>query len=306
MSGDPELPGENLPEEELHVIGEQLPPPEDVRDRKIAVAAVVTAIGALAFGLGLLLGAPRVVYGGGLAVGLLALAVGFHTYFAKVYPAIEAVEPRPGPDTDDEEVLPQEVAEPRRRSFMGWLLAGAAGLMGLSFLAPVSSLGPRAGDALRQTEWREGTRLVTTEGRALHPTDIEPGSLVTAWPEHAVEHERSAVVVLRLRAGDPQAPTNAAWVVDGTLLAYSKICTHAGCPVGLFREADDALFCPCHLATFDAAQAAEPTFGPAPRRLPQLPLSRNGNDELVALGDFIEPIGPAYGWMQQVREDRRA
>lgn len=305
MPDDPEPSNEERDEEGLQVVGERLPPPEEVRDRKIAVAAVITAIGAATFGLGLLLGAPRVVYGSGLAIGLLALAVGFHTYFAKIYPAIEAVEPRPGPDTDDQEVLPDEVAEPRRRSLMGWLLAGAAGLMGLSFLAPVSSLGPRAGNALRQTKWREGTRLVTTEGRPLRPGDIEPGSLVTAWPEHAIEHERSAVVVLRLRSGDPQAPTNAAWVVDRTLLAYSKICTHAGCPVGLFRESDDALFCPCHLATFDAAQAAEPTFGPAPRRLPQLPLSRNDADELVALGDFIEPIGPAYGWMQQVREDRR-
>lgn len=304
MSDDTELPDDDLPEEELHVIGERLPPPEEVRDRKIGVAAAIAATGALVFGLGLLLGAPRVVYGSGLAVGLLALAVAFHTYFSKVYPAIEAVEPRPGPD-EDEEGLPDEIAEPRRRSFLGWLLAGAASLMGLSFLAPVTSLGPRAGDALRQTKWREGTRLVTTAGRPLRPEDIEPGSLVTAWPEHAIEHERSAVVVLRLRAGDPQAPTNAAWVVDRTLLAYSKICTHAGCPVGLFREADDALFCPCHLATFDAAQAAEPTFGPAPRRLPQLPLTRNGDDELVALGDFIEPIGPAYGWMQHVREERR-
>lgn len=304
MPDDTELPDDDLPEEELHVIGERLPPPEEVRDRKIGVAAVIAAGGALLFGLGLLLGAPRAVYGSGLAVGLLALAVAFHTYFSKVYPAIEAVEPRPGPE-EDEEGLPDEIAEPRRRSLVGWLLAGAAGLMGLSFLAPVTSLGPRAGDALRQTEWREGTRLVTTAGRPVRPDDIEPGSLVTAWPEHAIEHERSAVVVLRLRGGDPQAPTNAAWVVDRTLLAYSKICTHAGCPVGLFRESDDALFCPCHLATFDAAQAAEPTFGPAPRRLPQLPLSRNDDDELVALGDFIEPIGPAYGWMQHVREERR-
>lgn len=304
MSDDTELPDDDLPEEELHVIGERLPPPEEVRDRKTGVAAVFAAAGALLFGLGLLLGAPRVVYGGGLALGLLALAVAFHTYFSKVYPAIEAVEPRPDPD-ESEEGLPDEIAEPRRRSLVGWLLAGAAALMGLSFLAPVTSLGPRAGNALRQTEWREGTRLVTTAGRPIRPDDIEPGSLVTAWPEHAIEHERSAVVVLRLRTSEPQAPTNAAWVVDRTLLAYSKICTHAGCPVGLFRESDDALFCPCHLATFDAAQAAEPTFGPAPRPLPQLPLSRNADNELVALGDFVEPIGPAYGWMQQVREDRR-
>jgi ubiquinol-cytochrome c reductase iron-sulfur subunit len=307
MADDADIPRpEEMTEEGLYVLGERLPPPEEVRDRKIAVAAVVTALGALAFGLGLLLEAPRTVYGGGLAVALLALALGFRWYFTKVFPDIEAVEPRPGREEAEEEPL-EEVPEPARRSMVGWLLGGAAGLLGLSFLAPVTALGPRAGNALRHTEWREGARLVTTAGRPVRPADIPPGGVVTVWPEHAVEHERSAVMVLRLAAHqEPEEPTNPEWVVDGAVVAYSKVCTHAGCPVGLFREDDDALFCPCHLATFDAARAAEPTFGPAPRRLPQLPLGMGGVGELVALGDFVEPIGPPYGWLQQVAEERRA
>lgn len=305
MPDDADQPSpEEIQDEDLHVVGERLPPPGEVRDRRIVVAAVLTAAGALAFGLGLLLGAPRTVYGSGLAVALLALAAGTQWYFSRVYPAIEAIEPRPAP----EEAAPpgDEIPQPQRRSFVGWLLVSSAGLLGLSFLAPITALGPTAGDALRQTRWQSGARLVTTAGNRVRPTDIPPGGVVTVWPEHAVEHERSAVIVVRLGPRGPLAPTNRDWVVDGSVVAYSKICTHAGCPVGLFREADDALFCPCHLATFDAGRGAEPSFGPAPRPLPQLPMSVNADGELVALGDFAEPIGPSYGWLEQAREDRQS
>lgn len=295
---------EDVPEETLYVVGQRLPSPRQVRDRRVVAAAVLAALGGVIFAVGLLAGAPRSLYGTGLAVGLLALAVGVNWYISGAYPEIEAIEPRPGPEEGGEAA--GEVVEPARRSVLGWLLAGAAGVLAVSFLAPVSSLGPRAGDRLRHTLWREGTRLVTSAGRAVRPDDLVAGSLVTVWPEHAVRHERSAVVVLRLRSGTPRAPTETDWVVDRSVVAYSKICTHAGCPVGLFRERDDALFCPCHLATFDAARAAIPTFGPAGRRLPQLPLGVNGDGELVALGDFVQPIGPAYGWMARLGEDEES
>jgi ubiquinol-cytochrome c reductase iron-sulfur subunit len=85
------------------------------------------------------------------------------------------------------------------------------------------------------------------------------------------------------------------WVVDETLVAYSKICTHAGCPVGLLRTGDDALFCPCHQATFDTARGALPAFGPASEPLPQLPLGTDAEGYLVALGDFVGPVGPPRG-----------
>lgn len=291
-------------EEDLHIVGERLPPPKPVHDPVVAVGALVTAAGGLVFGLGLLLGASRTVYGTGLAVGLLALAFSFHRYFTAEYPFLEAVEPRPRPEED--EAGYEQIPDPPRRSRLGLLLAAAAGLLGLSLAAPVASLGPTPGDALRRTRWRPGTRLVTGTGRPLRPGDIEPGGLVTAWPEHAIEHERSAVIVLRLSPRGPQQPTNLEWIVDQTLVAYSKICTHAGCPVGLFRERDDALFCPCHQATFDAARAAEPVFGPASRRLPQLPLGLDGDGSLVALGDFTETVGPAFGWLDRVRRERGA
>lgn len=297
----PHVPADDIADEELHVVGERLPPPRDVRDPWVAIAAAATALGGAVFGFGIALEASTIVYGSGLAVALLALAFGVHRYFTGEYPQLHAVEPRPRPDDDAVDL--DTVTRPTRRNLLGWLLAAGAGVLGISLAAPVASLGPTAGDALRRTSWRRGAHLVTTAGDTLRPDDIEPGSLVTAWPEHAIEDERSAVIVVRLGPRGPQPPTNPDWVVDRTLVAYSKICTHAGCPVGLFRERDDVLFCPCHQATFDAAQAATPVSGPAARALPQLPLGVDG-DELVALGDFTDPIGPPFGWLGRVRAER--
>jgi ubiquinol-cytochrome c reductase iron-sulfur subunit len=78
------------------------------------------------------------------------------------------------------------------------------------------------------------------------------------------------------------------------VVAYSKVCTHAGCPVALYREQDDALFCPCHQSTFDPSRGAVPTFGPAARALPQLPLGLDDQGYLVALDDFQAQVGPAF------------
>jgi ubiquinol-cytochrome c reductase iron-sulfur subunit len=77
-------------------------------------------------------------------------------------------------------------------------------------------------------------------------------------------------------------------------VGYSKICTHAGCPVGLYRAADHSLLCPCHQSTFDVLRGAVPTFGPAARPLPQLPLDVDDQGNLVARSDFLEPVGPSF------------
>jgi len=277
----------------LMVVGEELPPPSEVNDLLVGASAVVAFVGAATFGLGLALRLPIHVYGGGLALSLLALAIGVRRYFAAAYPDIEAVEPRDLPDsghapmTDVEQARPP--ALPRR------LLLAAAGALGLSFVVPVSSLGPAPGNALRRTAWAPGVRLVTTDGRPLRPGDVVAGGVATVWPEGSVHAEDASVVLVRLSGQPPRPPTNLDWVVNGQLVAYSKVCTHAGCPVGLFRERDNALFCPCHQSTFDASSGARPTFGPAARALPQLPLGLDPDGYLIALSDFTEQIGPAFG-----------
>lgn len=287
------------PHKGLDVIGTHVPPPSEVNDTIVMGASILAGICAIVFAVGLTLGGPMIVYGSALAVGLLALAVAVRRYFAAAYPDIEGVEPREIPDaepTRQEDAEPVAEVEPvHRRTVVQRMLIGAAALFGLSLATPVASLGPAPGDTLRRTEWEEGRRLVTPDGEPLRPDDVAVGGISTVWPEDAVEVESSAVILVRLSTGAPRPPTNLDWVVDDDLVAYSKVCTHAGCPVGLFRERDDALFCPCHQSTFDAARGAVPTFGPTARALPQLPMGVDDDGFLVALGDFTEQVGPTFG-----------
>lgn len=306
QAGDDAAPDETG----LIVVGRRIPPPSEVNDLIVGAAAVVAGLAGLVFGVTIVLGMGVAIPGTALAVGLFSLAVAVRRYFAAAYPDIEGAEPREVPEppdiakapgeieADDEAAEEESVAEVTpvgRRTLLQRLMIGGAALFGVGLAAPVTSLGPSPGDQLRETEWAEGRRLLTGDGEPIRPEDVPVGGIAsTIWPEGAIRVESSAVVLVRL-SSEPQAPTNADWVVDDAVVAYSKICTHAGCPVGLFREQDNALFCPCHQSTFDAARGAIPTFGPTARALPQLPMGVDDDGYLVALGDFTEQAGPAFG-----------
>ena len=81
--------------------------------------------------------------------------------------------------------------------------------------------------------------------------------------------------------------------MDG-IVAFSKVCTHAGCPVGLYRSSSRELLCPCHQSTFDVLDGCRPVFGPAARSLPHLALEVGDDGYLMAQHDYTEPIGPGY------------
>jgi len=279
----------------LRVISEETPPPSQANDALVIGSAIIAALAGVGFAVALALHTSIVVYGTALAIGLLALGFGVRRYFADQYPDVEAVESRHADQRPDDPAPIGDVRPVERRSVLRRALIGASGVFGLSLLAPVPSLGPAPGDALRRTAWRRGTRLVTTAGDPIRADSVAAGGISTVWPEGAINNEISAVVLVRLRGLAFKPPTNAEWIVDDELVAYSKVCTHAGCPVGLFRERDNALFCPCHQSTFDAVRGAIPTFGPTARALPQLPLGVDGQGFLIALGDFTEQVGPAYG-----------
>jgi ubiquinol-cytochrome c reductase iron-sulfur subunit len=83
------------------------------------------------------------------------------------------------------------------------------------------------------------------------------------------------------------------WNVEG-VLAFSKICTHVGCPISLYEQQTHHLLCPCHQSTFDLADNGKVIFGPAARHLPQLPIREDENGYLVARSDFTEPVGPSF------------
>ena len=276
----------------LDVVQRTDPPTSAINDSIVALTSLGAGVFAVIFAVSLLSGASMVVYGGALAAALLLLAVAVRRYFVGRYPDVTAVEPRLTlGDGDADEPLAEVDAVGGRRTFLTRALIGAGALVGLSLAVPIASLGPSPGDTLRRTRWGKGVRLVTGDGEPVRPVDVAEGGIATIWPDGAIAHERSAVVLIRLRQ-PAERPTRLDWVVDD-LVAYSKVCTHAGCPVALYRERDNALFCPCHQSTFAASQGAVPTFGPAARALPQLPLGTDSAGYLVALSDFEQQVGPA-------------
>jgi ubiquinol-cytochrome c reductase iron-sulfur subunit len=191
------------------------------------------------------------------------------------------------------EVLREEAGFSRRKLLVRLLVGALAGL-GAAAAIPVLSLGPAPGRSLFTTPWRSGARLVKLDGQPAHRDELEVGSILTVFPEGAPGSPDGQTVLIRVEPGALRLPPDrAAWAPDG-FVAYSKICTHAGCPVGLFRAETHELICPCHQSTFDVLEGARPLFGPAARPLPQLPIQLQPDGTFVALGDYPEPVGPSF------------
>ncbi|HEY1524552.1 MAG TPA: Rieske 2Fe-2S domain-containing protein [Solirubrobacteraceae bacterium] len=190
----------------------------------------------------------------------------------------------------------------RKRLLIGASAATAAAF-GAAAITPAASLGPFWDTAaLDRTAWRRGRRLVDEDNRPFKAGDVETETFYTAFPEGADKEEiGSPVVLLRLAPSTIHLPAGRAdWAPHG-ILAYSKICTHAGCAIALYRkptfpavEPKPALVCPCHYSTFDPATGASVTYGPAGRPLPQLPLMIDSEGHLRAAGNFSQRVGPSW------------
>jgi ubiquinol-cytochrome c reductase iron-sulfur subunit len=189
---------------------------------------------------------------------------------------------------------PCACADPGRRKLLGGGALAAAVVAGAGAAVPLWSATKRAEERLARTSWRPGLRLVDDRDAPVRREDLEPGAFRTVWPEGHRGEGDSQVVLIRLPAGRTVSGRGRPeWMAAGHV-AYSKVCTHMGCPVGLYQARTDVLVCPCHQATFDVLGGAAPVHGPAHRPLPQLPLAVDGDGHLVASGDFAEPVGPGY------------
>lgn len=280
----------------------------DSASRWVAVCLVLSILS----GVGLLL-----LYAGGgqvqvegllLAVALGGIGVALVLWGKHLFPREMVTEERDHLPSSGEERAALDRAledEPEmdRRSFLVRLLVGAAGALGLAAIFPVRSLGPGPGDVLFRTAWRPGFRLVDEAGTAVKASDLQVGGVMTVFPEGHVTAEDSQAILVRVDADDLRLPEGReAWAPEGNV-CYSKICTHAGCPVGLYSAETRQLLCPCHQSAFDVTQGARPVFGPASRPLPQLSLGVDENGYLVANGDFDEPVGPGF-WNRERENDR--
>ncbi len=238
----------------------------------------------------------------GILLGLLLGGIGFGVIFwgKYLFPPEIVTEPRGEHASAEGEVEAAEAAfeqtgeQIARRSFLLRLLLGALGSLGLAAVFPIRSLGPSPGRSLFETAWSAGVRLVDVSGLPIKATDLEVGSVVTVFPEGHTNADDSQAVVVKVAESLLRLPAGRRGWAPGGNVCYSKLCTHAGCPVGLYLAQFHQLQCPCHFSAFDVTNGAEPVFGPAARPLPQLPIEVDDEGYLRARGDFSAPVGPGF------------
>jgi ubiquinol-cytochrome c reductase iron-sulfur subunit len=294
--------------------------PERGAERAVLVLLALTTLSALAFPVIYgLHGVPHRTQLLGAALGLAFLLAGAALIVTGkrlvVNETLEEDYPEPEHREQQDELvrLVHESGDKMsRKRLLGLGATAAAGALGLAVLTPVVSLGPAFDwSPFVRTPWRRGRRLVDESGRPLLAAEIEEGTFYTALPEGANREDIAAPVVLvRMPPGALDLPPELRGYDAGGILAFSKICTHAGCAVSLYRtplfaptSPKPALICPCHYSTFDPARGGTVEFGPAGRPLPMLPLQVDGAGALRAAGNFNEPPGPSW-WAVRKRAAR--
>ena len=292
----PSLPQRPGPQPELQ------PEPTSGRSPTRAIALAFTVSIAASIGLGVVYargGQPQ-LEGALLFFALGGISAAFIVWGGKLLPQgpyIQQRHPLPSGVAEQDEATDtfEEGAETlERRRLLIRLLTGAFVALGAALVFPVRSLGERPGGSLFRTAWRRGSRAVDENDRPVRPEDIDVGGVVTVFPAGYMGAADAQTLLIKLAPKEYRPrPGRESWSV-GDVVAFSKVCPHAGCPVGLYEPDTHRLFCPCHQSVFAVLDAAEPTGGPATRPLPQLPLALDADGYLVAQSDYDEPIGPGF------------
>jgi ubiquinol-cytochrome c reductase iron-sulfur subunit len=271
--------------------------------RRVAAGLALTTVSALGLAVTYVSGGQSQIEGTLLALALGGLGYAFVVIARHLLPQ--------GPDVEEREPLASSPEEQRlfaadfdafeapgeplaRRRFLLRMMGAAAGALGIAALFPIASLGPNPGDKLKRTKWHRGIRVVNEQGELVGVDTLEVGGVITVFPEGHLDAADSQTLLIRV-ASDAIVTRRGRedWAPRG-YVAYSKICTHAGCPVGLYQHEIKRLLCPCHQSTFDVLRAAKPIFGPAARSLPQLALMVDDDGNLRAQHDYDEPVGPGF------------
>jgi ubiquinol-cytochrome c reductase iron-sulfur subunit len=243
--------------------------------------------------------------GGLFATALLAMGAGFVLWAKKLLPHDKMVQERHDFFSPEEEELAteetflkgfREMGIGSRRVLRRTLL-GAGALLPIPAVMLLRDLGPLPHSSLRHTAWGEGIKLVDVESKLpIKIGDIEIGGIATVMPEGHEDPDVNALaptILIRFAPGEIKSEKEAKWGHENHV-AYSKICSHAGCPISLYEQQTHHLLCPCHQSTFDMADDANVIFGPAARRLPQLRISVDTDGYFVAQGDYSQPVGPSF------------
>jgi ubiquinol-cytochrome c reductase iron-sulfur subunit len=251
-----------------------------------------------------------------LSLALLLLGVGATIWVRHLMPTVELTEQRHvmASDPKDKAAFKEtweegaETSQFVKRPIVRRSLIAATVPLGIAPLFLLRDLGPLPGKSLDTTVWRKGLRLmVYGTNRPITSAEFSsPGSIISVGPEGFLNDDdamaKAAVIIIKFRPGElafapgwrPVANKVVQnWTVDN-IVAYSKICTHVGCPAALYEQTTHHILCPCHQSTFDATQGARVIFGPATRPLPQLPIGVDKQGFLIATGDFAVPVGPSF------------
>jgi ubiquinol-cytochrome c reductase iron-sulfur subunit len=276
------------------------------------ILSTLAGIGFIAAYVGLEVHSVDAVYRSNLALGLsmsvvfLALAAGAVIWVRHIMPTVELTEERhPMASTPKEREAFAETFEEGadasgfKRPLLRRTLIAATVPAIAAPLVLLRDLGPLPGTTLRHTVWRKGLRLLTYgPNTPISSAEFSsPGQMITVVPDGYQDNQdalaAATAIIIKFAPGELQAPTVLNWTVDN-IVCYSKICTHVGCPAALYEQTTHHILCPCHQSTFDATRGALVLFGPAPRPLPQLPLTTDAQGYLVAASDFHEPVGPSF------------
>ena len=276
------------------------------------VSFVVATIGGIAAAIGYASDETGDLLGLGLAAALLGIGFGLVCWAKFLDFDDHAVQQRhaltvsPAATEELHTELRTTGAVLGRRKLLVGLLGVSFVSLAVGFVGPIGSLGPKPRGERARTAWKAGSRLVTLDNVPIQLVSTTYDQLVTVFPEGAIGVDDSQVVLLRL----PPELLTSRTIENGALegwVAYSKICTHAGCSVGLFgvdNRAPDTLrqlVCPCHQSVFDPVDAARPVGGPATRSLPQLALAVDDDGFLVAKAPFSRIVGP-LAWNEAAGE----
>jgi ubiquinol-cytochrome c reductase iron-sulfur subunit len=273
--------------------------------RHAALWLCASIAGSVAFAAAYVFGAPTQLQGAALALACFGIAGALVTWSRELLPHTQVADPQHPLRSSEREraeaasqLLAGEAEIVARRTWLVRLGWSALGFLGLAALFPVRSLGPTPEGDVGTSGWKAGTRMVLEDGTPLRAALLDVGSVVTAFPEGRVgaEHRSAmandAIMLVRVNPDALRLPgARSGWAPHG-FVAYSKVCTHAGCPVALYREGPQQLMCPCHQSTFDVLDGGSVVFGPAARPLPQLPVGLDADGTLRAGGTMSGFVGP--------------
>ena len=276
-------------------------------ERRILACFTVTLLASLGLCVVYVDGADNQLAGLCWGLAFAGLGIGLILWARDLLPGHDVIASRGHHDVcseDDRVAVAESLARGTdafaRRSFIVKFLLPVGGVFGLATLFPLASFGPRPHKDLYSTAWGKGTRVVTEDGKPVKPTDLPVNGVLTVFPDGGgINDSMSGTLLINLGDADLKVPAErVGWNIptDGKagIVGFSAICTHAGCPAKLYNVQTHQLVCPCHQSTFDVLEDCKPVFGPAPRSLPQLPLTVDAEGYIVSQSDYTEPVGPGF------------